>query len=89
MNKTGPGETGTAPVATAPRPRLHLPDAPPANTIWTFSNNGTTLWRACGGQNSACALWEIPKWCVAVLDRRSYRLRFGDFMSLTGFSVVA
>ncbi|HDC2661593.1 TPA: hypothetical protein O7142_004119 [Salmonella enterica] len=78
--KTGPGETGTAPVATAPASAPASPDAPPANTIWTFSNNGTTLWLACGGQNSACAIVGNSKWYVAVLNRRSATgCAFGDF----------
>ncbi|HHX9739910.1 TPA: Ivy family c-type lysozyme inhibitor [Salmonella enterica subsp. salamae] len=78
--KTGPGESDTAPVATAPASAPASPDAPPANTIWTFSNNGTTLWQACGGQNSACVIVGNSKWYVAVLNRRSATgCAFGDF----------
>lgn len=78
--KTGPGEAGTAPVAPAPVSAPVSPDAPPPNTIWTFVNNGTTLWQACGGQNSACVIVGNSKWYVAVLNRRSATgCAFGDF----------
>ncbi|HGW6104737.1 TPA: hypothetical protein ACNIQM_002905 [Citrobacter werkmanii] len=78
--KTGPGETGTAPAAATSATAPASPDAPPANTIWAFTNNGTTLWQACGGQNSACVLVANSKWYVAVLNRHSATgCAFGDF----------
>ncbi|MEL5428909.1 Ivy family c-type lysozyme inhibitor [Serratia nevei] len=68
-------EPGTPP-ATVPSP-----DTPPPNTIWAFpGEGGKTLWQACGGQTSSCAIIANTKYYVAVLNHQSARgCAFGDF----------
>lgn len=57
------------------------PNTPPPNTIWALSGEGgKTLWQACGGQTSSCAIIANTKYYVAVLNHQSARgCAFGDF----------
>lgn len=72
------GSEAAAPII---QPVAASPDAPPPNTIWTFTGEGgKTLWQACGGQNSGCAIIANTKYYVAVLNHQSARgCAFGDF----------
>ncbi|EBL1426559.1 hypothetical protein C8721_004927 [Salmonella enterica subsp. enterica serovar Berta] len=56
-------------------------DGAPANTIWTFKDNGgKSLWQVCGAQNSSCTIIASTKYYVAVLNRKSATgCAFGDF----------
>lgn len=67
---------------SAPPPVLaSSPDAPPPNTIWTFTNtSGENLWQVCGGQASSCSIIAGTKYYVAVFNRKSaHSCAFGDF----------
>ncbi|EGJ5261761.1 hypothetical protein IM977_004751 [Salmonella enterica subsp. enterica serovar Typhimurium] len=70
-----------APVQQAPAVTVTPADGAPADTIWTFKDDGgKSLWQVCGGKNSSCTIIANTKYYVAILNRKSATgCAFGDF----------